>query len=248
MEEKLYIVASELPEPKCTFSNLMLLAEERKQRKISNPRKHLILLAMVLCLLITACAYRTTAYGLWGGGYSSSSYVDVKIAAKRFNYTFPETMKDSPFQYFGIAYGAPQGYSHLQALLMPTYKLYHISYYIEKEEIREDGVTYGWTENAVSVYFGTTERDQWKYHLSVAEDGSKNYHGVNPGSKNTVEYEGYTLHLYSIGDSHGVMWEDQERKMIIDMSCYDLKSQEEALEIAKELIDLNWEETQETTQ
>lgn len=248
MEEKLYAAASKLPEPRCSFSNLEALAEERKQRKTSNPRKRLILLAMALCLLITACAYSSTTYSLWGGGYSSSGYVDVKIAAKRFDYIFPETMNDSPFQHFSIAYGAPQGYSHLQALLMPTYKMYHISYYIEKEEIREDGVTYGWTENTVSVYFGTTEREQWKYHFSVAEDGSKNYHGVNPGCKKTVEYEGYTLHLYSIGESHSVMWEDKERKMIIDLSCYDLESQEDVVEIAKILIDLNREEIQETTQ
>ena len=36
--------------------------------------------------------------------------------------------------------------------------------------------------------------------------------------------------------------------MIIDVSCHDLESQEEALEIAKELIDMNREEPQEATQ
>lgn len=247
MEEKLYVAASKLPEPRCSFANLKVLAEEQKQRKPANSRKRLILLAMALCLLITACAYSSTKYGLWGG-YASNSYKDAKRTAEKFNYTVPERLKESPFQSYSEAHGAPEDYTRLQALLMPTYKLYHISYYIEKEELREDGVTHGWTENTVSVYFGTTEGDQWKYHLSVAEDGSKNYHGVNPGSKKVVEYEGYTLHLYSIGESHSAMWEDKERKMIIDVSCHDLESQEEVVEIAKELIDLNREKPQETMQ
>lgn len=247
MEEKLYAAASQLPEPRCCGSNLEALAEERKLRKRPNRRKRFVLLALALCLLITACAYSSTKYGLWGG-YSSNSYRDAQKAAAKFDYTLPEILSKSPFCSYSEAHGAPQGYSYLQALLMPTYKLYSIHYAIEKEEIREDGSTHGWQENVISIYFGTTEQEPWRYHFSVAEDGSKNYHGVNPGSKNTAEYEGYTLHLYSIGDSHSVMWEDKERNMIIDMTCYDLTSQEEAVEIAKELIDLNREEMQETTE
>ena len=247
MEEKLYAAASKLPEPRCSFTNLEALAEERKQRKRPNRRKRLILLAMALCLLITACAYGSTKYGLWGG-YASNSYKDAKRTAEKFNYTIPETLKESPFQTYSEAHGAPEGYTRLQALLMPTYKLYNVFYAVEKQEIREDGGTYSWQENVISVYFGTTEQEPWKYHFSVAEDGSKNYHGVNPGSKRVVEYEGYTLHLYSVGESHSAMWEDKERMMIIDVSCHDLESQEAVLEIAKELIDLNREEPQETTQ
>lgn len=247
MEEKLYAAASKLPEPRCSFTNLEALAEEQKQRKTPNRRTRLVLLATALCLLITACAYGSTKYGLWGG-YSSNSYKDAKRTAEKFNYAVPEILKGSPFQSYSEAHGAPEGYTRFQALLMPTYKLYNVFYAIEKKEIREDGGTHSWQENAISVYFGTTEQEPWKYHFSVAEDGSKNYHGVNPGSKKIVEYEGYTLHLYSIGESHSAMWEDKERKMIIDMSCYDLESQEEVVEIAKELIDLNREETQETMQ
>lgn len=247
MEEKLYDAASRLPEPRCSFANLETLAEERRQRKTANSRKHLILLAMVLCLLVTACAYSSTKYGLWGG-YSSFSYKDAQRAAEKFNYSVPEKLQESPFQSYSEALGAPEGYTRLQALLMPTHKLYNIFYAVEKKEIREDGSSYSWQEKGISVYFGTTEGEQWKYHLSVAEDGSKNYHGVNPGSKRVVEYEEYTLHLYSIGESHCAMWEDKERKMIIDVSCHDLESQEEALEIAKELIDMNREEPQEATQ
>ena len=243
MEEKLYTAASQLPEPQCGFANLETLAEERKRKKTPNRRKRMVLLAVALCLLVSACAYSGSKYGLWGG-YSSNSYNDAKRTAVKFSYTVPEKLMESPFQSYSEAHGAPEGYSRLQALLMPTYKLYNIFYAIEKEEVREDGCTYGWQENVISVYFGTTEGNQWKYHFSVAEDGSKNYNGVNPGSKKTVVYEGYTLHLYAIGESYSVMWEDSDRNMIIDMSCYDLESQEEAVEIAKIFIDLNREQTQ----
>lgn len=247
MEEKLYAAAKELPEPRCRFTNLEALAENRKCAKKPNRKKRLSLLVLMLCLLVSACAYSSTKYGLWGG-YASNYYKDAQRAAGKFNYTIPEEYEERPFQSYSEAHGAPEGYTHLQALLMPTYKLYSIRYYTEKEETREDGVTHGWTENTISVSFGTTEQEPWRYHFSVAEDGSKNYHGVNPGSKNVAEYEGYTLHLYSIGETHSVMWEDKARKMIIDLTCYDLDSQEEAVEIAKILIDLNRAEPEETTE
>lgn len=238
MEEKLYAAAGELPTPKCGFSNLTVLAEERKQKKAPNRRKRLVVLTVCLCLLVSACAYSSARYGLWGG-YSSKSYKDAQRADKKFDFDIPETLHESPFEGYSEAHGAPEGYSHLQALLMPTYKLYNVRYAVEKEEILEDGSTHDWEEKVISIHFGTTEQEPWRYHFSVAEDGSKNYHGVNPGSSGTEEYEGYTLHLYSIGDSHSVMWEDEKRKMILDMTCYDLASQEEAVEIAKMLIDLN---------
>ena len=240
MEEKLYAAASRLPEPKCSFSNLASLAEERKQKKTPSRRMRLVALAAALCLLVSACAYSSTKYGLWGG-YSSKSYKDAQRAAGKFHFVIPEALNESPFEGYSEALGAPEGYSRLQALLMPTYKLYNVRYAIEKEEIREDGSTQGWEEGVISVYFGTTEQEPWRYHFSVAEDGSKNYHGVNPGSNNTAEYEGYALHLCSIGKSHSVMWEDKDRNMIVDMTCYDLESQEEVMEIAKILIDLNRE-------
>lgn len=241
MEERLYQAAKILPEPKSDFPCIGERMKKAVKTKSANRKRKLVILAVALSLFITACAYSTTKYGLWGG-YSSKSYTDAQWTAEKFNYTLPETLHESPFEGYSEAHGAPEGYSYLQALLMPTYKLYSIRYAIEKEEIREDGSTQGWEEKVISVYFGTTEQEQWKYHFSVAEDGSKNYHGVNPGSKDTVEYEGYVLHLYSIGESHSAMWEDMDRKMIIDLTCYDLESQEEVVEIAKILIDLNREQ------
>lgn len=238
MEERLHQAARALPEPRSDFLSMEELAKKAEKVPGINRKKRLVILALALCLCITACAYSSTKYGLWGG-YSSYSFSDVKHWAKEFDYTFPETMNGSPFVSVSTAHGAPQGYSRLQALLMPTYKIISVSYSIEKEEVREDGVTYGWSENSVNISFGTTEKEQWKYHFSVAEDGSCNYSGVEPGSNRTAEYEGYTLYLYTIGESHSVRWEDPERKMVIVMHCYDLESQEDAVEIAKELIDLN---------
>lgn len=237
MEEKLYAAAFRLPEPQCGFSDIVALAQEQKAKKTPNRKARLVALVTVLCLLVSACAYSSTKYGLWGG-YSSKSYKDAQRAAEKFDFAIPKTLHESSFEGYSEANGAPEGYSHLQALLMPTYKLYNVRYAMEKEEILEDGSTRWWEEKVISIHFGTTEQEPWRYHFSVAEDGSKNYHGINPGSS-TEEYGGYILHLYSIGDSHSVMWEDVERKMILDMTCYDLTSQGEALEIAKMFIDMN---------
>lgn len=240
MEEKLYQAAVALPGPGSDFSCIEKRMQTNVKTAYASRKRRLVLLAAALCLLITACAYSTTRYGLWGG-YSSTSGKDAQQAALQFDYLLPETMNGSPFQTFSTAHGATEGASYLQAMLSPTYKLYTVRYYVEKMEQREDG-EYHWTENTVSISFGTTEKAQWRYHFSVAEDGSKNYHGVNPGSNAAVEYEGYLLQLYSIGDVHSVMWEDRGRKMVVDLSCYDLESQEEALEIAKGLINLNRED------
>lgn len=244
MEERLHQAAQMLPEPGSDF----LCIEERMNKSVkrhpANRMRKVVVLALTLSLFITACAYSATKYGLWGG-YSSSSLSDARHAASKFGYQLPASLNESPFQSFSTAHGAPEGASHLQALLSPTYKLYTASYYVDKMEQREDG-EYHWSENTVSVTFGTTEKEQWKYHFSVAEDGSCNYHGVEPGSNRTAEYEGYTLYLYTVGESHSVRWEDPKRKMVIDVTCYNLEKQEDVIAIAEELIDLNQTDMKET--
>jgi len=247
MEEKLYQAAAALPEPESDFLDIEQRMKNTVKTRPAGGKRKLVILALALCLFITACAYSTTKFGLWGG-YSSRSLSDARQAASKFGYQLPETLNGSPFQDYSTAHGAPEGATHLQALLAPTYKLYSAGYYVEKIEQREDGEYHG-SENTVRICFGTTENENWKYHFSVAEDGSCNYHRVEPGSNKTAEYEGYTLHLYTIGSCHCVRWEDTQRNMVIDMSCYDLEKQEDAVEIAKELIDLNLiqEETQGTT-
>lgn len=246
MEERLQKAAQALPEPKGDFPQIEERAKKAVKMPYANRKKWLVILALALCLCITACAYSSTKYGLWGG-FSSNSFWDARHAAEKFAYQLPETLNGSPFQSFSTAHGAPEEASYLQALLTPTYKLYTVRYAVEKMEQRESGGEFHWEENVSSVSFGTTEKEQWKYHFSVAEDGSCNYSGVEPGSNRTAEYEGYTLYLYTIGESHSVRWEDTERNMVIDVTCYDLESQEDALEIARELIDLNLEtDTEET--
>lgn len=245
MEDKLLAAASKLPETRKDFASVRKQTQTLRKPTRNLGKRRLVILAAVLCLLVTACAYSSTQYGLWGG-YHSNSFSDAKRMAAKFDLVLPESMNGSPFDSVSTAYGAPHGYTHLQALLSPTYKLYSVSYRTGKQEIREDGSTYELSENTVNISFGTTEKEQWKYHFSVAEDGSCNYHGVEPGSNRALNHEGYTLYLYTIGESHSVRWEDSKRNMVIDVTCYDLEKQEDAIAIAEELIDLNQTDMKET--
>lgn len=239
MEMKLTRAAALLPEAGLEFA-----AIETAARAMTLPRRRPVrilrfALAIILVagLTTTAYAYGKIKYGLWSG-MSSHTFADVTLLSWQYDYEFPETLGGSPFVSVDINYAAPQGASHPEALLMPTYRLCSIDYGVEMHEERE-GVLHTWTANWVRISFGTTKEENWKYHFSVAEDGSCNYGGVIPDSRRTVEYEGYTLHLYAIGETRSVRWEDEERKIVIDITCWDAEDQNHVVEIAKELILLN---------
>lgn len=242
MEEKLLKCAEALPKPEGNFRAIEQRVEERTKRKKQPGRRRALRLALavvlILCLATTVYAYGSMKYGLWSGIHSSS-YGDMVLLNWKYDYYFPENLCGVPFMQMSTYYGAPQGATHLEALIAPTYELHNVDYGIKRQEEREDGATYEWTENQIHISFGTTEKAQWKYHFSVAEDGSCNYERVDPGSQRTVEYKGIVLHLYTIGEKYSVRWEDAEKKMVIDISCYAVEDQDAAVEIAKELIDLN---------
>lgn len=239
MEMKLMRAAAQLPEPKLDFQTIEAAAWKREVPKRKNLRllRAALAVVLVLALATTAYAYGKMNYGLWSG-YRSGSFADVELLSRHYDYMFPEELNGSPFLQMSTSLGAPQGASYLEALLTPTYKLHSIDYGVRTQEQREDAL-YEWTGEWICVSFGTTQKDTWKYHFSVSEDGSCNYEGVDPDSQRVVEYEGYTLHLYSTETTHNVRWEDEERSMVIDVTCWDVPDLDAAVEAAKALIDLN---------
>lgn len=239
MEVKLLYAAMQLPQ-----SNLDFQSIERKlceaQKPIRNPqifRRVVFAAVLVLCLCTTVFAYGRIHYGLWSA-YRSSSFADVELLSRRYDYVFPEEINGSPFFTMSTSVAAPHGSSHLEALLSPTYKLHSIDYGMRLQEQWEDGL-YEWTTDWICVSFGTTEADAWKYHFSVAEDGTCNDEKVAPESQRTVEYAEMVLHLYTIDDRCSVRWEDEQRELVIDVTCWEVSGMDTVLKAAKALIDLN---------
>lgn len=239
METKLKNAADLLPKPHLEVEAIITKgSQNQKARKPSRRIFRIVLAAvLVLCLTTTVYAYGKINYGLWSQ-LSSTAFADVSILSWTYDYTIPEKLSGIPFVRMSTYYAAPQGATHLEALLSPTYVLHSVYYGSGVEEVLEDG-TILFSGEQISISFGTTEKAQWKYHFSVAEDGSCNYEGVDPDSQQTVEYEGYTLYMYTAGGIYSVRWEDTQRKLVIVISSSWLESQEDIAEIAKELISLN---------
>lgn len=238
MELKLIQSAQMLPRTAGTFCEIEEAAKQRENRKQSSHRglRIAIAAALILCFATTAFAYGGQRYGLWSGIHSRG-FGDVVLLNWKFGFEFPEDFYGLPFESMHISYGAPKGATHLEALLAPTYKIYGIDYGDQQGELQADGTVLS-TGVRISISFGSMDSDNWKYHFSVAEDGSCNYEGVNPGSQSTLNDQECRLYLFSIGDSHCVRWEDEERNMVFMISCAGVQDQQEAVEIAKGLIGL----------
>lgn len=222
MEAKLILAAAQLPETNLAFCDI-LQAAQAKKHAAARPRilrRVLLTAALVLCLCTTVLAYGKTHYGLWSA-YRSESFADVEILSRRYDYTFPEELCGWPFQNMSTTHGAPHGAFHLDALLTPTYKLHSIGY------------------GKINVSFGTTEKESWKYHFSVADDGSCSEENVTSGSQSSAEYKGYLLHFYAIEDRYSIRWEDEDRKLVVDVTCFDTADYNIALDAAKTLIEQN---------
>ncbi len=230
MEEKLLQAAKALPQPQTSFYVIEEMAKVKASKSCGRIIRVGVAVALILCLVTTVFAYGGTRYGLWSG-LQSTSYADVEILNRKFSYQFPEMLNGLSFNNMSAAHGAPLGKSYLGALLSPTYVLYNVDY----------GGALGAEGTQLRVSFGSTEQPQWKYHFCVAEDGSSNYEGVEPGSQYTIEYGGYTLYLYTAHGRPSARWEDQERSLVIDVTGFgeDVSTQEELAEYIKSLLALN---------
>lgn len=235
MEKKLKQYADSLPQPSRGFPQL---SEPESRPIVPHRGLRMAALTVLLCLIATACVRVAAGYSLWSG-IQSSAYGDVKIWNWRYDYEFPETMWDLPFTHMSTYYGAPQGVSHLEAMLAPTYTMYNVDYGDYQGTIQSDG-TVDWVGKRIDISFGTTKIENWKYHFSVAEDGSCNHKEVLPDSQSSLKYEGYTLYLYTVGYP-SVRWEDTQKQLVIDITLLGAEYDGEVVDIAKALIDLNME-------
>lgn len=236
MEQRLYQAAQLLPVAEVEIPQIGSKIVHQKVIHTKRWARATAIIVVILICATTVFAFAKGSYGLWSGMHSNG-YSDVQILNWKYDYNFPKSLYGLPFSGMSTYYGAPQGATHLEALLAPTYALHNVDYGSYDGEAQTDG-TILWDGKRIAIAFGTTENENWKYHFSVAEDGSCDYKGVQPGSQSSEEYRGYTLYLYTVSYP-SVRWVDEKRNLVIDMTCYGYKNQEEVLEVAKELIDLN---------
>lgn len=237
MESKLLQAATMLPEPASTFAAIERAAGANAYHKPRRMTRIVLAAALILCLCITAFAYGSRSYGLWSGLYSTG-YGDVMLLNWKYDYSFPEDFMGLPFTDVSTLYGAPHGATHLEAILKPTYIYHSLSYGDQTGTHQQDGTTI-YNGQRIHIGFGSNQGENWKYHFSVGEDGFCNYEGAIPGSQWKMEYEGFSLYICSHAESHHVRWEDGERNMVLRLSCYGFETQEEAVEVAKAMIDQN---------
>lgn len=239
MEEKLIKTAELLPVPVLEFEAIEQ-AVKKQQKLVRKPRTIMrvaLAVLLIVCLCTTAFAYGKVKYGLWSGLHSKG-YGDVVLLNWKYDYNFPEEFLGIPFSSMSTLYGAPQGATHLEALLKPTYTLHSVAYGEHSGTVQEDG-TVIYTGQRIRIGLGSNQGENWKYHFSVDEDGFCNHEGVIPESQRKTEYDGYVLYVCSYAESHHVRWEDGGRQMILRLIGYGFETQDEVVEIAKELIDMN---------
>lgn len=239
MESKLMKTAELLPVPTLEFLTIEQAGTERTRPVRSHHKLLRVALAVLLiaCLCTTAFAYGKVKYGLWTG-FHSKGYGDVVLLNWKYDYNFPEEFLGLQFSGMSTYYGAPEGATHLEAILAPTYTMHSVSYG-DHSGIRQEDGSILWAGKRIDISFGTTEIDTWKYHFSVGEDGYCDYEGVKPGSQWKMEYEGYMLYGYTVGDKLRVRWEDTEHKLVLVVGCEGAETEDEAVDIAKALIDIN---------
>ena len=239
MEAKLINAAALLPEPILTFRDMeQAVADENRNAKGRMPVLRLALAVfLIVSLATTVFAYSGMKYGLWTNMYSQG-YGDVVLVNWKYDCRFPKEFRGLPFSDMSSLHGAPEGASQLEAMLNPSYVMYSIDYGAYGGTVQSDGtVTY--TGKLIRISFGTTETENWKYHFSVGDDGFCEHESVISESKWKTEYEGYLLYVHSVDGGHMIHWEDNQRQMIFRLRGYGFETQEEVLEAAKTLIDMN---------
>lgn len=250
MENKLKLELDALPAPKTNFEELE--AMQREPRTLRLRKKTVVILAAVLALLLCGMGWAKMQYGMW---YliGSKEYSDLEDAAAKYDVVLPEILDGSPFYEYNIYGLVPRGAPYVVALTNPSYKPRTVTYgtaVIDKEYYPSGEVKSESTRmvNELSLHFGTTENELWRYYFQMDENGVWTAWDV-PGSYHTLEYRGITL---QIGDTsfyddvlgqtrfiHWVHWVDEENRVAFSLNETDYTDPNRVVECARVIIDLN---------
>ena len=239
MEATLKVAAELLPEPALDFQTVeqSMKVTVKPIRKNRKALRVALAAVLILSLGVTVFAYGDRKYGLWTN-MRSQGYGDVKLLSWKYDYEFPEKFQELPFSDMSTLHGVHQGASQIEAMLNPAYIMHTVDYGEYSGTAQSDG-TVDYDGKLIRISFGTTEGETWKYHFSIGEDGFCEHESVISESKWKTEYEGYLLYVHSVDGGHMIHWEDIQRQMIFRLRGYGFETQEEVLETAKTLIDMN---------
>lgn len=250
MENKLKMELDAMPTPKTTFEELEPV---QARPKTFRRRKRIVLLtAAVLALLLCGMGWAKTQYGMW---YliGSKEFRDLENAAAKYDVVLLETLDGSPFYEYNIYGLVPRGAPLAVAMVNPSYKLRTVTYgteVIDREYYPSGGVKSESTRmvNNLSLSFGTTKNELWRYYFQIDENGVWTACEV-PGSYQTIEYRGITLQIGDTSFYDDVMgqiryirwvhWLDENKQVAFSLSEADYIDPNRVVDCAKAIIDLN---------
>lgn len=247
MEDKLMMAASELPEPETSFGALSDKVEVPKRRRAW--KKTPVVLAAVLALLLCGMGWMKAAnYGMWVL-YQSRTWSELEATGEEYSIRLPEQLDGVPFLEFRVFGHTHRGASGMEALLNPLYRPVSVDYGYKIRERSDDGTSYvAWFDTVLSVSFGTTENELWRYYFQFDENDIWTGWEV-PESYDTLEYKGIMLQIgdttsYSALEDRDVCtrwvhWIDEERHVAFGISETDYSDPDRVVECAKAIIDLN---------
>lgn len=250
MENKLKLELDAMPAPKTTFEELE--ANVKLPQRFRPRRKTIVLMAAVLIMLLCGAGWAKMQYGMW---YliGSKAYSDLENAAAKYDLVLPDTLDGTPFYEYNIYGLVPQGAPYVVALTNPAYKPRTVTYgwRVRETETYPSGELCSestWTETDMSLHFGTTENELWRYYFQFDEKGVWTDCEV-PESYEVIEYKGITL---QVGDTffydsmmgcnrytRWVHWVDEEKQVVFSLSESDYTDPKRVVECAKAIIDLN---------
>ncbi len=228
MENKLKESYRELPTTHTEFKDI----RKRIGSKAKRSRLPTLIAAVILILLLCGAGWQLTSaqYGMWTRD-SSRSWWSVELAAGRYGLTLPETLDSEAFQEYRSYSLSLPGESHIQSFFSPHYIPYHVSYGADRE---------------LSLVFGTTENELWRYHFEFDEAGNWT---AWDSDYTVLEYRGQQLQLGTTSfydealdterHTRWVTWVDAERKVVVGIRETDFKDPNRVLDCAKAVIDIN---------
>ncbi len=250
IETKLKNAAEKLPQTKSTYYDVMKKAETNRNPGRIGKRAAVFAVAMILVCGVVFAGVTEADYSAWAA--YSSEYTDAVKVANEVGITIPEQLCDSPFYNIATMCVVPDGTSYLEALTIPVYRWHSAAFGTETIEYDDNGKGCSpAVVNRITLSFGSTENELWKYVFGADDDGSWNTDD-NYNNVTTFELEETTLQLsekklYSPdGDElsvidYTVRWVDFSNNavFVLHMSGSPDDGADAAVEIAREIISAN---------